>query len=105
MNKKEIEKVINTYCKSKGISKAKYKLYPLYIHLNGFSHSMGFIGHKAQNGVIEHNYNSVSYSGNMSEWEGNIWGYENDYQKELAKMILSKFAHYQYQNNAKEILF
>lgn len=102
--KNYVNKYIKDYCKGKNISQKQYSLYPLYMHLNGFSHTIGFTNKKA-NGEYISDYNSVGYSGYMSECEQNIWGYENEYQKELAKDILSKFGHSQYQNNAKEILF
>lgn len=105
MKTENIEKIIDAYCNIKNISKEKFELYPLYIHLDGFSHSIGFINHKAKAGIRESDYTSVGYSGNMSEYEENVWGYQNEHQKALAKTILSQYPHYLYQNNAQEILF
>lgn len=105
MEKMEIEKLINNYCKQENISKKEYKLFPLYIHLNGFSHSMGFINHKANKNVREYNYTSVGYSHYMSDCEGKCWGYENEHQKKIAELIFNNLSHLYYQNNAKEILF
>lgn len=104
MTKQEINQTINNYCKEQNISKKKFRLYPLYIHLDGFSHSIGFIDHKAVKGQREYNYISVGFSNYMSECEGKVWGYENEHQKNIAEMILKNAPHYFYQNNAKEIL-
>ena len=103
--KTRIQKLINDYCKENNISKRKYKLYPLYIHLDGFSHSIGFIDHKAKANVREYDYTSVGYSNYMSECEGKVWGFENEYQKEIAELIFKNIRHLFYQNNAQEILF
>lgn len=105
MTKKEIKDFINNYAKTHHISKKTYSLFPLYLHLDGFSHSIGFTNHAPKKDVIEHNYNSVGYSNNMSEYEERCWGYINNYQEEIATAILSKIPHSIYQNNAKEILF
>lgn len=101
MTKTQINKLITNYCKANKISKKKYQLYPLYIHLNGFSHSIGFIDHKANKNTTEHNYTSVGYSGYTKD----TWGYKNDHQRRLATTILSNIPHYSYQRCAQEILF
>lgn len=101
MNKKEIKDFINNYAKTHNISKKKYSLFPLYLHLDGFSHSIGFTNHAPKKDTLTANYNSVGYSNYMSD----CWGYINNYQKEIATAILSKIPHHYYQNNAKEILF
>ena len=105
MTKKEIYDYITKYAKEHNISKRKYSLFPLYIHLDGFSHSIGFINHKAKANVREYDYTSVGYSNYMSECEGKVWGFENDYQKEIAEHIFKNIGHLFYQNNAQEILF
>lgn len=105
MNKTMINKVINNYCKEHNITKTQYNLHPLYVHLDGFSHSIGFTHHKTPKGTRATTYTSVGYSGYMSSYERNVWGYENEHQKALAITILSLIPHYCYQNNAKEILF
>lgn len=101
MTKQEIKHIITTYTKEHKISKQKYQLYPLYIHLDGFTHSIGFISHAPKKNTHYTNYNSVSYSA----YTHDAYGYVNDYQREIATIILSKIPHYMYQNNAKEILF
>ena len=101
MNKKEIYDYITKYAKEHNISKRKYSLFPLYIHLDGFSHSIGFTNHAPKKDTLTTNYNSVGYSNYMS----NCWGYINSYQEEIATAILSKIPHLIYQNNAKEIIF
>ena len=101
MNKTQINKLINNYCKANKISKKKYQLYPLYLHLNGFSHSIGFIDHKAKKNETEYNYTSVGYTAYTKE----CWGYANDHQRRLATAILSNIPHYTYQRQAQEILF
>lgn len=101
MTKQEIKNIINTYVKEHNISKKKYSLFPVYIHLNGFSHSIGFTNHATRKDVICRDYNTVAYSG----YTGETWGYLNEYQKQLAERLLSKIPHYCYQNNAKEIIF
>lgn len=100
MTKKFINETINNYCKENNISKRKFTLYPLYIHLDGFSHSIGFIDHKARAGIRESDYTSVGYS----NYTGNCWGYENEHQKDIAELLFKETPHYIYQNNAKEIL-
>lgn len=105
MTKKEIKDFINNYAKTHNISKKTYSLFPLYLHLDGFSHSIGFTNHAPKKDTLTTNYNSVGYSNYMSEYEEKCWGYINDYQKEIATAILSKIPHLIYQNNAEEILF
>lgn len=95
--KQQINKIITNYCKEHNIKKSQYKLQPLYIHLNGFSHSIGFGN--------ANNYNTVGYSNYMSSSEKNCWGYINEHQRNIATLIFANIPHYMYQNNAKEILF
>ena len=78
MTKTQVNKIINEYCEQNNVSKKEYSLYPLYIHLNGFSHSIGFINHKANKNIMEYNYNSVGYS----HFKNNdCWCYKNDHQR------------------------
>lgn len=105
LSKQQINKIITNYCKEHHIRKGKHKLHPLYIHLNGFSHSIGFTSHKVKKGERATTYTSVGYSGYMSSGENNVWGYDNEHQRYLAHTILSTIPHYRYQNNAQEILF
>jgi hypothetical protein len=100
--KTKVLKQIDNYCKEHNIKKADYNLNPLYIHLNGFSHSIGFTKHKTKKGTIATNYTSVGYSAYTG---GNTWGAQNVHQQNIALMILRVEPHYLYQNNAKEILF
>ena len=62
MTKTQINQIINNYCKQHNISKRKYQLFPLYAHFDGFSHSIGFINHKAKPQVREYDYTSIGYS-------------------------------------------
>ncbi|MBP3631237.1 MAG: hypothetical protein J6J23_07130, partial [Clostridia bacterium] len=62
MTKTQINNIINNYCKQHSISKRKYSLFPLYAHFDGFSHSIGFINHKANPHIRETSYTSVGYS-------------------------------------------
>lgn len=103
MTKKQIYDTITKYCKEHNISKKQYKLFPLYVHFDGFSHSIGFINHKAKH--PEYNYNSVGYSNYMSICEKKVWGYVNEHQKAIAELLFTNVPHYCYQHNAKEILF
>ena len=101
MTKTQINKIINNYCEQHSLSKRKYSLFPLYAHFDGFSHSIGFIDHKAKPHIREHSYTSVGYSA----YTHNAWGYDNEHQRNIAILILSQVPHYTHQNNAKEILF
>ena len=98
MTKKEIKDFINNYAKTHNISKKKYSLFPLYIHLDGFSHSIGFTNHAPKKDILTTNYNSVGYSNYMSD----CWGYINTYQEEIATAILSKIPHYCYQYRLRQ---
>lgn len=101
LSKQQINKIITNYCKEHNIRKGKHKLYPLYIHLNGFSHSIGFTSRKVKKGERATTYTSVGYSAYTQD----TFGYENEHQRYLAYTILSLIPHYRYQNNAQEILF
>lgn len=101
MTKQQINDYITNYCKTHNITKQKYSLFPLYIHLNGFSHSIGFINHKPRKNTHYTNYTSVGFSA----YTHDAWGYDNEYQKEIAYNILSGAPHYMYQNHPQEILF
>lgn len=100
-SKTQVNKFITNYCKEHKISKKEYSLFPLYIHLNGFSHSIGFIDEKPKKDTRYCYYDSVSYSG----YTCNCWGATNEHQKNIAFEILASIPHYPYKNNAKEILF
>ena len=101
MTKKQIYDTITKYCKEHNISKKQYSLFPLYAHFDGFSHSIGFINHKAKPQVREYDYTSLGKSAYTHE----TMGCGNEHQIAIATLILSKIPHYCYQNNAKEILF
>ena len=101
LTKTQVNNYITNYCKEHNITKTQYNLHPLYIHLDGFSHSMGFTKHKTPKNTIATNYNSVGYTA----YGNTLWGNINEHQQNIAQHILSKIPHYCYQNNAKEILF
>jgi hypothetical protein len=105
ISKEQVKKYIDNYCKKHQITITEYDLCPLYIHLNGFSHSMGFTKHAVKKGERATDYTSVGYSGYMSSSERNIWGYTNEHQRNIAYELLSMIPHYCYQHNPKEILF
>lgn len=99
MTKKEIKDFINNYAKTHNISKKKYSLFPLYLHLDGFSHSIGFTNHAPKKDIP--NYNSVGYSA----YTNDAWGYMNEHQENIAKLILSHIGHEYYKHAPQEILF
>ena len=101
LTKTQVNKIITNYCKEHNITRKDYALYPCYIHLNGFSHSIGFTTRKLKPHEITTNYISVGYSAYTG---GNIWGARNVHQQNIALAILRTQPHYIYQNNAKEIL-
>lgn len=101
LNKTQINKIITNYCKEKHIKKSQYNLHPLYIHLGGFSHTIGFTDRKIKKGERATTYTSVGYSA----YTHDTFNYENEHQRHLATLILSAIPHYCYQNNAQEILF
>lgn len=101
ITKTQVNKIIIEYCKENNISKKEYSLFPLYIHLDGFSHSIGFINERPKKDTRYCDYISVAYSG----YTCNSWGAENDHQRTLAIKILATIPHYCYKHNAKEILF
>ena len=101
ITKTQVNKFITNYCKQHNITRKQYSLYPLYIHLNGFSHSIGFTSRKIKPNERATDYNSVGYS---SYTGGNTWGAQNIHQENIALAILQTQPHYCYQNNAKEIL-
>lgn len=82
MTKKQIREV----CKAHNIKNV------LFVHLNGFEHSIGF-------GTPE-NYHSVSYSNYTNE----TYGYINENEKIVAETLFKNVPHYCYKCNAKEIL-
>lgn len=100
LTKTQINRIITNYCKEHHIRKSTHHLYPVYIHLNGFSHSIGFTSAKPLRGQLAINYNTVGWSA----YTHNAWGYINEHQRKIALTILSNIPHYCYQNNAKEIL-
>lgn len=100
LNKTRINKFINTYAKEHHISKSKYALFPVYVHLNGFAHSIGFTSHKPHTYTTE--YTTTAYSSYNSQTP--CWGYINEHQRNIAIALLSNIPHIAYQNNAKEII-
>ena len=102
LTKTQVNNYITNYCKEHNITKTQYNLHPLYIHLNGFSHSMGFTKHAVKKGERATDYISVGYSAYTG---GNSWGATNIHQQNIAITLLKTQPHYCYQNNAKEILF
>ena len=100
LTKTQVNKFITNYCKQHNIKRKQYALYPLYIHLNGFSHSIGFTKRKIKPNERATTYISVGYSAYTS----NSWGAKNIHQQNIALALLTKEPHYLYQNNAKEIL-
>ena len=102
ITKTKVNNYISNYCKKHDITRKKYALYPVYIHLNGFSHSIGFTSRKPRKNERVENYNSVGYSAYTG---GDTWGELNEHQRNIALIILGVEPHYCYQNNAKEILF
>ena len=100
ITKQQVHKFITNYCKEQHIRKGKHELYPLYIHLNGFSHSIGFTNRKLHKGERATDYTSVHYSAYTQK----TWGAFNEHQQYIAYQLLSKIPHYCYQNNAQEIL-
>lgn len=66
----------------------------LAIHLNGFSHSVIF-----DSGTKDSDIEQVHYSGYMSRSE------KDNYNMNKLEDIFSGISHYQYQNNAKEIIY
>lgn len=97
----QIEDFITIYCKLHHITREKYNLYPVFLHLDGFSHSIGFTDHKVKKDEQVANYNSVGYSAYTNE----VWGNLNEHQEKIACSILSQYPHYVYQHNPQEILF
>ena len=100
ITKTQVNKYITNYCKQHNITRKQYGLYPLYIHLNGFSHSIGFTSRKLKPHERATDYISVGYSAYTS----NSWGARNIHQQNIAIALLSTQPHYCHQNNAKEIL-
>lgn len=102
LTKTQVNKFITQYCKENNIKRKDYALYPLYIHLNGFSHSIGFTSRKLKPHERATDYISVGYSAYTG---GNSWGATNIHQQNIAITLLKTQPHHCYQNNAKEILF